>query len=127
MTDTHPEHTSRSIISWVTPEWLAAHRCQAGLIIVDCRQNSHAYFSGHIPGAIHVHEALFRMHTGRIPVCWIPAGLAEVLFRTIGFEQDSTIVVYSEGRPNEHRQRFPVMGWKRPWLPTPWSGSGAAG
>ncbi|MFA6226419.1 MAG: rhodanese-like domain-containing protein [Methanoregula sp.] len=55
--------------------------------------------TGHIPGAIHVHEALFRMHIGKIPIRWIPAGLAQVLYRTLGFEQDSTIVVYSEGRP----------------------------
>ncbi|MEI7856328.1 MAG: sulfurtransferase [Methanomicrobiales archaeon] len=110
MTDIPSERTSRSIISWVTPEWLAAHRGQAGLIIVDCRQNTHAYFTAHIPGAIHVHEALFRMHTGRIPVRWIPAELSQVLFRTLGIEQDSTIVVYSEGRPKDGLVTVPGDG-----------------
>ncbi len=86
------------MISWVSPEWLAAHRNDPGLIIADCRQNGHAYFTDHIPGAIHIHEGLFRMHVGKIPVRWIPAGLAQVLFRTLGFEPESTIVLYSEAR-----------------------------
>jgi thiosulfate/3-mercaptopyruvate sulfurtransferase len=99
MKETDPENPNRGVVSWVTPEWLEAHRKDAGLIITDCRQNSHAYFTEHIPGAIHLNEALLRMHIGGMPVRWIPAGLAQVLFRTLGFEQDSPIVVYSECRP----------------------------
>jgi thiosulfate/3-mercaptopyruvate sulfurtransferase len=38
------------------------------------------------------------MHIGGIPVRWIPAGLAQVLFRTLGLEQDHPVVVYSECR-----------------------------
>jgi thiosulfate/3-mercaptopyruvate sulfurtransferase len=85
-------------IRWITPEWLAAHRNDAGLIVIDCRQNSHAYFMDHIPNAIHLHEGLLRMHIGGMPARWIPAEAAHVLFRTLGLGQDSPIVVYSEGR-----------------------------
>lgn len=99
MKETDPESPVREIVSWVSPEWLDAHRQDAGLIIVDCRQNSHAYFTEHIAGAIHIHEALLRMHVGPIPVRWIPAGIAQALFRTLGFDQDCPIVVYSEYRP----------------------------
>jgi len=99
MTDTDPGSTDRGVISWVSPEWLEAHRKDTGLIITDCRQNRHAYFTDHIPGAIHLHEALLRMHIGGIPVRWIPAEAAQVLFRTLGFRKDSPIVVYSEYRP----------------------------
>ena len=99
MKETDPERPARGAISWVSPEWLQAHLNDAGLIIVDCRQNSHAYFTGHIPGALYLHETLLRMHIGRMPVHWIPAELAQVLFRTLGFELDSPIIVYSESRP----------------------------
>jgi len=87
------------VVSWVTPAWLDAHRNDAGLVIIDCRQNSHAYFTEHIPGAIHLHEGLLRMHIGGIPVRWIPAEAAQVLFRTLGIGQDRPIVVYSACRP----------------------------
>ena len=86
------------MIKWISPEWLEAHLKDPGLIIIDCRQNSHTFFTDHIPGAIHLHESLLRMHVGRIPVRWIPPELAQALFRTLGLEQDSPIVIYSESR-----------------------------
>ena len=86
-------------IKWISPEWLETHLKDPGLIVIDCRQNTHAYFTYHIPGAIHLHESLLRMHVGGIPVRWIPAELAQVLFRTLGLEQYCPIVVYSESRP----------------------------
>ncbi|MDP3564157.1 MAG: sulfurtransferase [Methanoregula sp.] len=99
MKETDPESPVQEIVSWVSPEWLDAHRHDTGLIIFDCRQNSHAYFTEHIPGAIHLHEALLRMHVGSIPVRWIPAGIAQELFRTLGVDSESAIVVYSKSRP----------------------------
>ncbi len=101
MSGTNPENPDRSGVSWVTPEWLEAHLHDTGLIVVDCRQNSHAYFTGHIPGAIYLHEGLLRMHIGGIPVRWIPAGMAQALFRTLGLGEQSPVVVYSEGRPKD--------------------------
>jgi thiosulfate/3-mercaptopyruvate sulfurtransferase len=98
MDETGSGNPDKGLISWVSAEWLEAHRKDAGMIVIDCRQNSHAYFTDHIPTAIHLNEALLRMHIGGIPVRWIPAGLAQVLFRTLGFEQDAPIVVYSESR-----------------------------
>ncbi|MDO9549691.1 MAG: rhodanese-like domain-containing protein [Methanoregula sp.] len=99
MKETGRENPDKGVVSWVTPEWLEAHRNDAGLIIIDCRQNSHAYFAGHIPGALHLHEALLRMHVGRMPVRWLPAETAQHLFRTLGLGVDSPIVVYSASRP----------------------------
>lgn len=98
MNGTYADSNEKRVISWVSPEWLEAHLNDARLTIVDCRQNSHAYFTDHIPRAIHLNEALFRMHVGGIPVRWIPAELAQGVFRTLGFEQNRPIVVYSDGR-----------------------------
>jgi thiosulfate/3-mercaptopyruvate sulfurtransferase len=99
MKETDPKSPDKCMIKWISPEWLGAHLKDPGLIIIDCRQNTHTFFTDHIPGAIHLHESLLRMHVGGIPVRWIPPELAQVLFRTLGLEQDCPIVVYSECRP----------------------------
>jgi thiosulfate/3-mercaptopyruvate sulfurtransferase len=87
------------VVTWVSSEWLEAHLDATPLVIVDCRQQTHAYFQDHIPGAIHLHEELLRMHIGKSPVQWISPVAAEVLFSTLGFEQDCPVVVYSESKP----------------------------
>jgi thiosulfate/3-mercaptopyruvate sulfurtransferase len=83
-------------VCWVSPEWLEDHRQDPGLIILDVRQNSHAYFTGHIPGALYLHEAHLRGHIGGIPVRWIPPAAAEYLFSSLGIEAEQPVVVYSE-------------------------------
>jgi thiosulfate/3-mercaptopyruvate sulfurtransferase len=87
------------VVSWVSSEWLEDHLDTTPLVIVDCRQQTHAYFHEHIPGAIHLHEGLLRMHIGKNPAQWISPVTAEILFSTLGFEQDCPIVVYSESKP----------------------------
>lgn len=99
MKTTFPKKPDINIIKWISPEWLEAHLKDERLKVIDCRQNTHAYFTDHIPGAIYLNESLLRMHVGGIPVRWIPAELAQVLFRTLGLDQDCPIVVYSESRP----------------------------
>ena len=86
------------MVTWVSSEWLADHLDDTSLLIVDCRQNSHSYFQEHIPGAIYMHEGLLRMHIGKFPVKWISPEAAQVVFSTLGFEQDRPVVVYSGNR-----------------------------
>jgi thiosulfate/3-mercaptopyruvate sulfurtransferase len=87
------------VVTWVSSECLEDHLDATPLVIVDCRQQTHAYFQDHIPGAIHLHEELLRMHIGKSPVQWISPVAAEVLFSTLGFEQDYPVVIYSESKP----------------------------
>jgi thiosulfate/3-mercaptopyruvate sulfurtransferase len=96
MKDLISNSEGKNIVTWVSPEWLADHLDDPSLTVIDCRQQSHAYINEHVPGAIYLHEGLLRMHIGRSPVQWIPAGAAHVLFTTLGIEQDSPVVVYSE-------------------------------
>jgi len=86
----------RRTVSWVSPEWLEDHLDDRSITLVDCRQQSHAYIHEHIPGAIYFNEGLLRMHVGRSPVQWISPEAAQILFSTLGIEQDSLVVVYSE-------------------------------
>jgi thiosulfate/3-mercaptopyruvate sulfurtransferase len=89
----------KSMVSWVSTEWLEDRLEKNSLVIVDCRQQAHAYLHEHIPGAIHLHEGLLRMHIGKNPVQWISPVAAEILFSILGFEQDCPIVVYSDSKP----------------------------
>jgi thiosulfate/3-mercaptopyruvate sulfurtransferase len=99
MKEAEPVKADNDVVSWVSAEWLDDHLEKTPLVIVDCRQQAHAYFHEHIPGAIHLHEGLLRMHTGKNPVQWISPIAAEILFSTLGFEQDCPIVVYSDSKP----------------------------
>ena len=83
-------------VSWVSPDWLAARIGNPSLTLVDCRQDSQAYIHEHIPHAIYVHEGSLRVHIGRSPVQWVSPEGAQVLFSTLGIEEDSPVVVYSE-------------------------------
>ena len=89
----------RRTVSWVSSEWLADHLDDPHLLVVDCRQNSHSYFHDHIPGSIHLHEGLLRMHIGKFPVHWISPEAAQIILSTIGVEQDRPVVVYSDSIP----------------------------
>jgi thiosulfate/3-mercaptopyruvate sulfurtransferase len=93
--ETSPDN---SIIRWISPEWLEVHLNDAGLVVLDCRQDSHAYFMGHISGSVHFNEALIRMHVGRVPVRWISAEAAQLLFCTLGLGEDRPVVVYTACR-----------------------------
>jgi thiosulfate/3-mercaptopyruvate sulfurtransferase len=99
MKEAEPVKPDNDVVSWVSAEWLEDHLEKTPLVIVDCRPQAHAYFHEHIPGAIHLHEGLLRMHIGKNPVQWISPIAAEILFSTLGFEQRCPIVVYSDNKP----------------------------
>jgi thiosulfate/3-mercaptopyruvate sulfurtransferase len=98
MTGKEEYHPDNRVISWISPEWLDVHLNDDGLIVLDCRQNSYAYLTEHLPGAVYLNEALLRMHVGRLPVRWITAEAAQILFRTLGINEDHPVVVYSACR-----------------------------
>lgn len=89
----------RRMVSWVSSEWLEDHLDDPQILVIDCRQNSHSYIHDHIPGSIHLHEGLLRMHIGKFPVHWISPEAAQIVLSTIGVEQDRTVVVYSDTIP----------------------------
>jgi len=99
MKESFSDSPDNRVVTWVSSEWLEDHLDDTPLVIADCRQQTHAYFQDHIPGAIHLHEELLRMHIGKSPVQWISPVAAEVLFSTLGFEQDYPLVVYSDRKP----------------------------
>jgi thiosulfate/3-mercaptopyruvate sulfurtransferase len=95
-----PEPHTYPRVRWVTPDWLDDHRQDAGLIILDTRPNSHVYFSGHIPGALFLHEAHLRTHAGTNPVHWIAPEAARLLFSPLGIDPEKPVVVYAGTNPS---------------------------
>lgn len=84
-------------ISFITPEWLAAHSRDSCVRVLDVRQNIHDYFEAHVPGAVHLAESSLRAPRHGIPVQYLPPRrLADLLARA-GVTRSTAVVVYSEG------------------------------
>jgi len=49
------------------------------------------------PGAVHVTECLFRMHTGTIPVRWLSPEIAEGIIRGLGIHDGHSVIVLTDG------------------------------
>jgi 3-mercaptopyruvate sulfurtransferase SseA len=99
MKEAAPVKPDNGVVSWVSTEWLADHLDKIPFVIVDCRQQTHAYFHEHIPGAIYVHEGLLRTHIGKNPL--------------------------QTANPYQHQQISRVMVWNSHWLHIPLHGLGA--
>jgi len=95
----YPYGKGDGTVQWVSTEWLGDHLQDENLMILDCQPNIHEYVQGHIPGAVYWHEGLFRIHEGNIPTRWIPPEAAQILFRTLGLDPATPVVVYSSSGP----------------------------
>lgn len=90
--------SSNSEIEFVSPSWVADHANDANLRVLDVRINPFDYFTAHIPGSVHIADNTFRGPNGVLPVqYWQPEKL-ESLFQQAGVNNDSTVVIYSDGR-----------------------------
>ncbi|RPJ32443.1 MAG: hypothetical protein EHM35_11435, partial [Planctomycetaceae bacterium] len=85
----------RGNVKWVSTQWLQDHLNDPNLSILDTQPDIHDYLIEHIPGAVYLNEATLRAPKGGLPVQYIPAEAAKLLFRRIGLDNDSPIVVYS--------------------------------
>ncbi len=85
----------RGNVRWVSTQWLQDHLNDPNLSILDTQPDIHDYLIEHIPGAVYLNEATLRAPKGGLPVQYIPAEAAKLLFRRIGLDNDSPIVVYS--------------------------------
>lgn len=84
-------------VSFVSPQWVAEHRADEGVRILDVRQDPHDYFRGHVPGAVHMADSTLRGPERGVPVQYLPAQqIAELLARA-GVTRDRAVVLYSQG------------------------------
>lgn len=90
-------HATPTNIRFVSSEWLVDHQADPNLRIIDARINPLDYINGHIPGAVHVADNTFRGPNGRLPIQYWDLDQLEFLFQHAGINDDSDVVVYSDG------------------------------
>jgi thiosulfate/3-mercaptopyruvate sulfurtransferase len=79
----------------VTADWLAAHRNEPNLVVVDVRP-ADSYDAGHVPGARHIDlypMKLLDSDPGRI-AAWVEA--MQAAFRRLGIVQGDRVVFYED-------------------------------
>jgi thiosulfate/3-mercaptopyruvate sulfurtransferase len=82
----HPEQL-------VETDWVAAHAADAGVRIVDMRQNGYA--EGHIPGAVYLSPVAIREAAN--PPTFLPTAAAfEAMMARLGIADATRVVVYDE-------------------------------
>lgn len=89
--------TAATKINFVTPQWLAEHAQDPNLRVLDVRINPLDYIGGHVPGAVNIADNTFRGPNGRLPVQYWEQQKIEALFRAAGVNNDSSVVIYSDG------------------------------
>lgn len=82
---------------FVSAEWLAEHRAEPGLRIVDVRPAVHDYLAGHVPGAIHLPAANLRASAGGLPARLLPAKLLASILSRAGIGDGQRVVLYADG------------------------------
>ncbi len=85
----------RGNVKWISTQWLQDNLNDPNLNILDAQPDIDDYFAEHIPGAIYLNEATLRAPKYSLPAQYIPAEAAKLLFRRIGLDNDSPVVVYS--------------------------------
>lgn len=90
----YPYPSEDSAIRWVSTEWLDEH-IDDELTIIDCQPNIHDYIMEHIPGAVYLNPALFRVPKNGLPGKFVPIEVAQKLFRRIGLDPKKPAVVYT--------------------------------
>ncbi|TFG01916.1 MAG: sulfurtransferase [Promethearchaeota archaeon] len=93
MKDPYPD--KKNPISWVSTDWLLKHHDDDDVIIIDCQPNIHDYIKMHIPNAVYVNPALFRIPKNGIPGKFVPKEVAQALFRRIGLKKNMRAVIYT--------------------------------
>ncbi len=89
--------TAATKINFVTPQWLAEHAQDPNLRVLDVRINPLDYIGGHVPGAVNIADNTFRGPNGLLPVQYWEQQKIEALFRAAGVNNDSSVVIYSDG------------------------------
>lgn len=90
--------TPASPVQFVTPDWVAQHANDANLRILDVRLNPFDYFTGHLPGAVHIADSSFRGPNGVLPVQYWQPDKLQSLFAQAGVTDGSEVLIYSDGR-----------------------------
>lgn len=85
----------RGSVKWASTQWLQDNLNDPNLSVPDAQPDMDDYLAGHIPGAVYLNEATLRAPKGGLPAQYVPGEVAKLLFRRIGLDNDSPVVVCS--------------------------------
>jgi thiosulfate/3-mercaptopyruvate sulfurtransferase len=92
---TYPYPLGKSILKWISTDWLEDHIDDENLMILDVQPNVHDYIMGHLPRAIYLNEGVLRSARDRLPSVYVqPEALQPVLSRA-GLDPNRPVVIYS--------------------------------
>ena len=80
----------------ISTAWLAEHRNDQALVILDVRPKSTDYTSGHIPGARYLCLENVRATIAGVPSMLLPAEDIAVLLGRLGIRESDTVILYSD-------------------------------
>ena len=83
------------VVKGVSTAWLEEHLREEKLVIIDAQPDIHDYIRHHIPKAVYVPEKVLRLPLNGMPGKWIDDAMAQLVFRRLGLDASTPIVVYS--------------------------------
>ena len=92
---TYPYPPGKSIVKWISTDWLADHINDVDLMILDVQPNVHDYIMGHLPNAIYLNEGLLRSARGQLPAMYIQPEALQPVLSQAGLDPSRPVVVYS--------------------------------
>jgi len=91
---TYPYPPGKSIVKWVSTEWLKEH-IKDDFSILDVQPNVHDYIMGHIPRAVYLSEGVLRSAWNGLPAMYVPPEGISAVFGRTGIDADRPVLVYS--------------------------------
>ena len=92
---TYPYPAGKSMVKWISTEWMGDHLNDENLIILDVQPNVHDYIMGHLPGAIYLNEGLLRSANSGLPAVFVSPEVLQPVFRQVGLQPSKPVVIYS--------------------------------
>lgn len=91
----YPHPPGKSIVKWISTEWLADHIEDDDLSILDVQPNIHDYIMGHIPNAVYMNEGFLRSACEGLPAMYVPPEALKPVLDRAGVDPDMPTVIYS--------------------------------
>jgi thiosulfate/3-mercaptopyruvate sulfurtransferase len=85
----------KSVVKWVSTNWLEEHLEDPNLTIVDCQPDTYDYVKEHISGAVYLSERVLRATVKGIPARYLPIEHIQNILRMIGLKTDVPAIVYT--------------------------------
>jgi len=99
----------------VSTTWLKANLTQAGIRIIDLRQDVKDYWQAHIPGAVYLNPEALRLADGGVPVKLMPPDALAIMLGKMGIREKTKVIIYAE----QNDYKAPYLIWALDYIGHP--------